>query len=116
VAADQREPVRRIEIVGEDYPFVGAFAIAVPQQGQAVAAGDGACPLRLDDTGNHVLRRQSRRRSASTFGNQDVAIGQNEVLARDLKIGGNGRDRVALRYRGALIAPLCRVGNLHGGK
>ena len=66
--------------------------------------------------GNHVLRRQSRRRSASPFGNQDVAIGKDEGLARDLKIGGNGRDRVALRYRGSLVAPFRRVRNLHGGE
>src|SRR3546814_2977335 len=65
VVAYQREPVRGVEIFGEDGScFVGAVAVTVPQQRQAIAALYGACAFCLYVARNDVLRRQLRRTAA----------------------------------------------------
>src|SRR5690606_21230648 len=48
-----------------------------------------------------------------TLGHQDVAVGQDQGLARDAQVAGDGTDLEALRHDRHLVAPLGRVGDLH---
>src|SRR3546814_1018702 len=43
-------------------------------------------------------------------------MGQDEDLARNLQIGCNGADCIALRHNRALVSPWRRVGDAHGRK
>src|SRR3546814_7775593 len=55
--AHQREPIRGVEILSEDGScFIGAVAVAVPQQRQAIAALYGTCAFCL-----YVARNQDRK-------------------------------------------------------
>src|SRR5690606_6451511 len=72
IVAYQRQPIGCVEIVGKDRSsFIDAVAIAVPEQGQAIATFDRACSLRLDESGDDVLWRQFRRTATFALGNQN---------------------------------------------
>src|SRR3546814_4280607 len=47
---------------------------------------------------------------------RQIPIGQDEDLARNLQIGCNGSDCIALRHNRALVSPWRRVGDAHGRK
>ena len=116
-AVDQREAVGRIEVVGEDaLHLVGAVAVAVAQQRQPIAALHRTLAEALDEARDQVLGAQRRRVAAGSLGNQNVAIGKDQGLARDLEIRGDGLNLVSLRHLREIVAPIGRPRDLHGGQ
>src|SRR3546814_5791730 len=66
----------RVELVGEHrLQLVAAVAVAVAQQGQAVAALDRGVALGLDVASDHVLGLELAGVAAAALGHQDVAVG-----------------------------------------
>jgi len=117
LVADQCEPVRCVEVFREHRPrLVDTITVGVAQQGQTVAALHRARTARLDDAGDRVLRRQRRGATAAPFGNQDVAVRQDERLPRDLQVLSDGCDPIPLGNLRATITPECRLSDLHRGQ
>src|SRR5690606_24867724 len=111
---NQSEPVGRVEVFGEDgLQFIAAIAVAVAQQGQAVAALYIRTAFGLYAAGDHIFGFQLGRTAAPAFGNENVAVGEDQCLASDIEMGGDGGDRVALRHGRLLLAALCRLGDYH---
>ena len=114
LALEQRQSIRRVEVVGEHrLQLVAAVAIGVAQQGQAIATLDRGGALGLDKAGDHILRLEGRRAAAAPLRDEDVAIGQHQRLARDLQIGRDRRDAVTRRHGWRLVAPRHGFGNVH---
>ena len=115
---DQRQAVGGVEVIGEHFPgFVAAVAVVVAQQGEPVARLHRGGALLLDKARDHVLGAHGRRvAAAGAFRHQDVAVGQQQGLARNLHVLGDGFDLVAVRHRGLLIAPFGGRGNVHAGQ
>ena len=87
-------------------------AIGVAQKGQAVAALRRRGALGLDEAGDNVFRPQRRRAAAAAFGDQDVAIWQDEGLSRDSESSGDRGDNITAGRDGPPFAPSGRVGDL----
>src|SRR5690348_14661046 len=114
LVADEREAVWSIEIFGKCRPqLVDAVTVAVTQQGESIAAFDGTGSLRLDVGGDHIFGRELGRVAASSFGNQDVAIRQDQRLAWDGEAGRDGADLVTPRHYRLPAAPVRRLRNHH---
>ena len=114
VAVDEGEAVGGVQVVDEDGADLGsAVVVRVAQQGDAVAALDLRIALLLDDPGDDILGTQGGRAAAAAFGDEDVAVGQDQHLARDLQVRGQGGDGVAGRRGRDLVAPADRLGDLH---
>src|SRR5690606_21646302 len=83
---NQSEPVGRVEVFGEDgLQFIAAIAVAVAQQGQAVAALYIRTAFGLYAAGDHIFGFQLGRTAAPAFGNENVAVGEDQCLARDIE-------------------------------
>ncbi len=96
--------------------LVGAVAIRVAQQGQAIAAFYRGVALGLEVAGDDVLGLELGCITAAALRHEDVAVGQHQGLAGDLQIGGNCRHAETVRHGGYLIAPGGRLGDLHAGQ
>ena len=106
--------VGRVQIIDEGGAHLGlTVAVGVAQQGDAVAALNGRLALGLDDAGDDVLGPQLGGVAARALGDQDVAVGQDQDLTRDLQIGGHRGDDEAVRHGGRFAVPADRVGDLH---
>ena len=114
LVADQRQPVGRVEVIGEHRAFlVASVAVLVAQQGQAIAALNVGDAFRLDDAGDEILRGERRVGSAASFGDQDIAVRQHQGLARDFQVGCDRSHGIALRGVRPSVAPRRRIGDLH---
>ena len=114
---DESQSIRSIEPVDEGGLQIGLpIAVAVAQQGDAVAAFDRAFAALLDHSGDDVLRTDSRGVSTRSFGNQYVAIGQKQHLPRDFKVFRNRSYRETFGYGRKFAVPAFGRGNFHGGQ
>ncbi len=113
-AVDESEAVWRIEAVDEGCLEIGPpVAVAIAQQGNPVAAFDRAFAALLDQACDDILGPQLGRLAARSFRHQQIAIGQEQHLARDLEILGDRADGIASGRRRQFVAPAFGRGNFH---
>ena len=116
-AIDISEAIGRIEAGDELADQLGLpVAVGIAQQRHAVAALDRRLALALDVSRDDILGTQRRRMAARTLGDEDVAIGQHQHLARNLQPGGQRGDRKALRHGRQIAVPARRRRDIHGGQ
>ena len=115
IAVDPGQAVGGVQVLDQNgAKFRHTVVVGVTQQGDAVAALDLGVALFLDHPSDHVLWPHRRRAAATPLGDQHIAIGQHQHLARNLQIGGEGGDGEALRHRRRLPVPAGRRADLHG--
>ncbi|MNQ92939.1 hypothetical protein D3C85_1083820 [compost metagenome] len=115
VALHIGQTIWRIQIIDQHGAKLGdAVVIGVAQQGDAVAPFDLGVALLLDETGDHVLGAQRRRMTAAPFGDEHIAVRQDQHLAWNLQVGREGADGKALGHDGRLAVPAGGRTDLHG--